>query len=177
MSFLVRKITRGKWSVGEHIEAVNADAITQCMKTQDNTLSVWKINEEKDIQNSILAMAAANEFLSKIDVVILSEQALLDREIPISTTPGITPCKDLIDTHRDLSDLNIKHLALISDLIAAKIRNEEVHSFSLGALKNILCSAIDAGKLTTESLSESVKAKVVKHATHLKDSGIKLDGV
>jgi hypothetical protein len=173
MSFLVRKITRGKWSVGEHVEAVNADAITQCMKTQDNTLSVWKIDDEKDLQNSILAMAAANDFLSKIDVVILSEQALLDREIPIATTPGLTPCKDLVDTHRDLSDLNVTHLGLISDLIAEKIRKEEVHSFSLGTLKNILCSAIDSGKLTTESLSESVREKVVKHAIHLKDSGKK----
>ncbi|MEE1902663.1 hypothetical protein V0R39_10505 [Pseudomonas inefficax] len=173
MSLLVRKITRGKWSIGEEVEAVNADAITQCLKTQDNTLSVWQIKDESDINQSILAMAAANEMLSKIDVVMLTEQALHDKNISIDATPGLTPCTNLVGTHRDLSQLNVAHLGVISELIADEIRKGNVKSFTLSTLKNILVDAIKSGELESSSLSESVREKVEKHLKHLEEEAKK----
>lgn len=108
-------------------------------------------------------MAAANEHLSKIDVVLLSEEELRERKIIIEETPGQTPCKGLISTHRDLSQLNIQHLETISDLIAEQIRTEQIHSFSLGKLKIILGDAVKAGEVPLEELKESVREKVIKH--------------
>lgn len=163
MSFLVRKISRGKWTIGEEPASVNADAITQCLKTDNNALSVWKIDSLDDLGKSIVAMAAANDYLSKIDVVLLTEDQLLESRIAIEEIPGITPYKDLVSSHRDLSHLNVRDLDAISALIAEQIRSEQVHSFSLGKLKIILGDAVNSGALELEKLKESVKEKVVKH--------------
>lgn len=163
MSLLVRKINRGKWTIGEHPESVNADAITQCLKTDKNTLSVWKIDSLDDLGKSILAMAAANDHLSKIDVVLLTEDQLRESNILIEETPGLTPCKDLVGSHRDLSQLNVKDLDAISSLIADQIRTNQVHSFSLGKLKIILGDAVNSGAVLLDELKESVKEKVAKH--------------
>jgi len=163
MSFLVRKISRGKWTIGEQPASVNADAITQCLKTDENALSVWKIDSLDDLGKSILAMAAANDYLSKIDVVLLTEEQLRESRITIEETPGITPCKDLASSHRDLSHLNVKDLDAISALIADQIRADQVHTFTLGKLKVILGDAVNSGALLLDELKESVKEKVVKH--------------
>lgn len=45
MTLLVRKINRAKWMQNDILseQDVSADAITICMKTVGNTLSVWQI--------------------------------------------------------------------------------------------------------------------------------------
>lgn len=162
MAYLVRKIAMGKWCVSDEILPINADAITQCLKTDNNTLSVWRIENESDISKGVLAMAANNDYLSKIDVVIVEESSLSAGCITIASTPGETPCVDLVHTHRDLADLNVANLAFISDSIAAQIRAKKVHTFTASKVKALLLDAIAAGTLNADLLSESVRGKVLK---------------
>lgn len=165
MAYLVRKIAMGKWCVSDEILPINADAITQCLKTDDNTLSVWRIEDEKEISQGVLAMAASNDFLSKIDVVLVDEAEFENGSISITATPGKTPCTDLIHTHRDLSSLNINNLAFISESIAAQIRADKVHRFTVTKIKALLLDAINKGSLNPELLSDSVREKVLKSAS------------
>jgi hypothetical protein len=164
MGYLVRKIAMGKWAVSDEILPINADAITQCLKTDDNTLSVWRIENEQEVSKGVLAMAASNDFLSKIDVVIVDESELTSGNITIETTPGKTPCTDLVDSHRDLAALNVNNLAFISESIAAQIRADKVYRFTATKIKALLLDAINSGSLNPELLSDSVREKVLKPA-------------
>lgn len=164
MAYLVRKIAMGKWCVSDEILPINADAITQCLKTDNNTLSVWRIENESDVSKGVLAMASNNDYLSKIDVVIVDESSLSAGSITIANTPGETPCVDLVGTHRDLAELNVANLAFISESIAAQIRAKKVHTFTASKVKALLREAIAAGTLNADALSESVREKVLKVA-------------
>lgn len=164
MAYLVRKVSMGKWYVNDEVGPINADAITQCLKTDENTLSVWRIEDEKEVGKGVLAMAASNDFLSKIDVVIVDEAELAAGSIKIEITPGNTPCVDLVDYHRDLASLNVANLAFISESIAAQIRADKVHRFTASKVKILLQDAIAAGSLNPELLSDSVREKVLKTA-------------
>jgi hypothetical protein len=161
MSFLVRKITRAKWDVSDEVGPINADAITQCLKTKDNTLSFWRIDSEENVSEGVLAIVASNENLDKIDVVVLDEALLESKSIFIDATPGRTACVDLVDSHRDLAKLNVLNLAVVSDAIAEQIRNGNAKRYTLTKLRALIIEAIDAGRIDVESLSEGVKRKVL----------------
>ena len=159
MAFLVRKISPSKWDVD--VEGpINADAITNCLRTSGNTLSFWKVESEVEIADAVLALAASNDNLDKMDVVVVPESAFTANNISIQSTPGRTACVDLAETHRDLSNLTFHHLGIVADLLAEKIRNGQTTRFTMGKLRTILVAAIDDGRLDFEKLSEGIQKKL-----------------
>ncbi|MBO1537574.1 hypothetical protein [Pseudomonas sp. OA65] len=160
MTYLVRKITMSKWSVSDEPGPVNADAITHCLKTSGNTLSFWRVDSPADVAQGVLAIAAANDRLDTIDIVVIDESQFLEKGIEIRQTPGQTVCSDLVDTHRDLAQLNITHLGFVSDAIADQIRQGKTERFTLTKLRVIILDALKSGRLSYELLSEGIQKKI-----------------
>jgi len=159
MSYFVRKISRSKWEVDGN-GAVNADAITNCMKTNGNTLSFWRVDSETEISSAILALAAANDNLDKMDVVVIPEAVFQGLAITIAATPGNTACEKFAHTHRDLANLTIKELALVADVLADKIRSGGTTRYTLGKLRALLLGAIEEKQLDFNLLSDGIKKKL-----------------
>ncbi len=161
-SLLVRKINKAKWFQKNILEEdiVSADAITNCLKTSRNTLSVWKIESEQELDMAVLALASKQEHLDAIDVVILEESTVSSLKIEIIATPGDTPVSDLVDTHRDLSDLDYDKLGCISSHIVERVRADKLKRYTKSALKTLLKNAIEEGLLRSEDLQESVLKKM-----------------
>lgn len=159
MSYLVRKISRSKWEV-DGSGPINADAITNCLKTTGNTLSFWQVTSENEISDAVLALAAANDNLDKMDVVVIHEDIFRELAITIAESPGKTACEKLAHTHRDLANLSINELASIADVLAGKIREGKTTRFTLSKLRTLLLSAIDEGRLDFERLSDGIKKKL-----------------
>lgn len=160
MSYLVRKITMAKWSITDEPNPVNADAITQCLKTSGNTLSFWRVDSPDDIAQGVLAIAAANDRLDTIDIVLIDENQFLEKGIEIRETPGNTVCADLVDTHRDLAELNIVHLGFVSEAIADQIRKGNTKRYTLTKLRELIQNAIGSGQLSYDLLSEGIRKKI-----------------
>ena len=102
MSFLIRRINRAKWDILIS-DDVSADAITSCLKTFQNDLSVWYISNITDIENAILALITGSKqsSLSTLHVIILEEERLICENLDLYNTDGDTVVKSLISTHRD----------------------------------------------------------------------------
>jgi hypothetical protein len=91
MSLLVRKIDKGKWlqtniSGGED---VSADAVTNCLRTKGNALSVWGVETEAEIDEAVLAIVTGHQHLETIDVVSLSPEHLAVNGIDYQQTQGL----------------------------------------------------------------------------------------
>ncbi|MBC8185470.1 hypothetical protein H8E88_30645 [candidate division KSB1 bacterium] len=138
--YLIRKINKAKWFQIDIMndDDVTADAITNCLKTTENTLSVWNIENEADIEQAVLAIAASLQHIETIDVVILSTDTLKQYDINIITSTGNTPIESLKEIHRDLSGLTFSKLSQIKDHIVERIRNEKLKRFTKGQLKKLL---------------------------------------
>lgn len=162
MPLLVRKINKAKWYQIdiENDNDVKADAITNCLKTTKNNLSVWRIESEDDLEEAILALVANQDHLDTIDVVILEESTLIDYKLNIVASPGDTPVESLIAAHRDISDLTFTNLGMVKDHIVERIRNQKIKRFTVGSLKKLLKEAIENGILKIEDLKESVQSKI-----------------
>ena len=161
---LIRKINKSKWFQIDikNDDDVSADAITNCLKTTKNTLSVWSIEIEEDIETAILAIASNLDHIETIDVVILNDEKLQEYGIKIITSMGNTPIDSLKEIHRDLAELTFSKLGQIKDHIVERIRNDKIKRFTKRDLKKILKNAIEKGFLELDDLNDSVRNKIIR---------------
>ena len=160
--YLIRKINKAKWFQVDIINDsdVSADAITNCLTTSRNKLSVWNIENEDDIEQAVLAIASSLEHIETIDVIILNTDILREYDINIITSTGNTPIESLKEIHRDLSGLTFSKLGQIKEHIVERIRNDKLKRYTKGKLKKLLLNAIDTGILELEDLNDSVRYKL-----------------
>lgn len=162
MPFLIRKINKAKWfqiDVTQDSD-VSADAITNCLRTSKNTLSVWHIENEGDLENAILAIVSGQEHLETIDIVILEQHSLEKYNINIVASPGDTPISKLVGAHRDLTDLTYSKMGIIKDCIIERIKNDKMKRYTAASLKKILKDAIEKGLIKQEDLNLSIRGKL-----------------
>lgn len=160
---LVRKVNRAKWMQADLVkgEDVSADAITNCMKTCQNTLSTWKINSQEEIDEAVLAIASAQDHLESIDVVPLKHEHLQENGVKSLKTDGITPIIDLKEKHYDLADLSYKKLGIIAYHIADQIKKDKIFRYTVRKLRDILINAIKEGRLSSDNVKESLRNKLI----------------
>jgi hypothetical protein len=161
MSLFIRKINRNKWlQVDEAPDDVSADAITGCMRTLHNTLSVWEVQDENEIDEAVLAIVSAGDRLESVDVVQIDRECLVENKIDCIRTKGDTLVEELKDTHIDLSNLAYKELGIIACHIVDKFKEKKVKRYTEGQIKAILRDAIQQERLETENLNESIRKKL-----------------
>jgi len=101
--YLARKITRSKWDPKPYTgEGVRADAITSCLRTQEDSLSFWRCNHDPlDVKEVILALALGEkrDRLDKIEIVLLEQKRLISDGFVFKPTDGDTLVSDLRARH------------------------------------------------------------------------------
>jgi hypothetical protein len=158
MVFLVRKVEKAKWlqkPITDGAE-VSADAITNCLKTKSNTISVWEISEEKHINDAILALASGADHIDTIDVVLLPRRSVIDAGLFLESIPGITPAQDLINSHRNISDLDYTSLGVLKNIIVDEFKKDRVIRYTRKQLITLIRNAITTGRLIRTSLKPDV---------------------
>jgi hypothetical protein len=162
MSLLVKKIEKSKWLQNDIMngEDISADAITNCMKTKNNTLSMWRIDDEKQIDEAVLAIVSAHQHLDTFDVVWVNVSQLEEYGIGMQDTPGITPIDDLVDRHVDIVNLTYRSLGKVANCIVKCFSDSSLKRYTYADLKKILKRAIKSGRLEVERIAPSVSEKL-----------------
>ena len=111
MAYYVRKIARSKWQethlssneaqAREEVKRVKADAITNCIKTSDNKLSLWRVDDKKDSIDDIVPLIIGFERPDTCDVVYISEEVFSEEQITLeqSSDDANTPIEELKQYH------------------------------------------------------------------------------
>ena len=162
MLLLVRKIERAKWDrrKSDAIEDTPADAITSCMRTSRDRLSVWRINAENELPNAMLAMVAEGEKLEAMDFVILHGSELDAHGLDAKPSPGGTCVKDMVNSHYDIVDLTYSMLGRVAGIILAVVKEERVERRTRSELRGLLMSAIEENRLVPADLTERLRLKL-----------------
>ena len=159
---LVRKINRAKWMSGDIIkEPPSADAITGCLRTIKNTLSVWRINNENELEEAVLAIVSGQDHLETIDVVMMDDEYFIKCKISTDETEGHTPIENLKNTHRDLCSLDYWTIGMVAEHIIENIKKDKLKRYRESDLKRILKNAIEKNRLELFDLSENIQQKMV----------------
>ena len=158
MSKLARKININNWpETLSNMSDIGADAITQCMKTQSNAMSVFQISSEDQIDEAFLALASNADRLESFDVVLMDKAHILSQGMKLIQTAGITPIENLQKIHYDIADLCYSTLGPIAYHVFECLRDDYWKRRTKGELKDILRKAIDEGRLDPSGLKKGVK--------------------
>jgi len=160
---LIRKIDKAKWVSGNSInEPPTADAITNCLRTRNNKLSVWRIKDESELEEAVLAIVAGQDHLETIDVVMLDDKHFAERRISTeeSAIDARTPVEDLKHIHRNLSSLNVLTLKVVAEHIMERIKKDYLRRFTNAQLKRILNEALTNNRLRLSDLQESMRNRL-----------------
>lgn len=118
MAYYVRKIARAKWALLEQdaeniIENYKADTIANDMKTQGNTLSLWRVEsmDKKDIDPVIVINSLLGDTISKIDLIFIPEDMI--RDFALKQKDGNTVVSKYCNLHYDIVSLRFLYNGII----------------------------------------------------------------
>ncbi|MCG8776512.1 hypothetical protein [Tenacibaculum finnmarkense] len=160
MSILVRRINRAKWNQVDIVsDDSSADAITSCLKTTNNDLSTWLIEDENDLNTAILALITGSrqENLSTIHIIYFDESLISDKNLNLSITEGDTLIDTFKNKHRDISELTYSSLGEVKDIVLDCLRNDRFKTITRSKLKTLLKDCIKEELLEKSSLSDSIQ--------------------
>ena len=163
--FLVRKIARAKWDATRNAARgltdgeISADAVTADLRTQEGTLSFWQCSAEAngDLEDAVLAIAAASERLDKIEVVWLAVEDLETDGHTLRDSNGGTPVVDLVKRHVDICELDYVRLGKVAERVVDAIRLERRDLFTKKRVKELLLTAIKQGRVNPDRLADGLR--------------------
>ena len=166
MELLIRKVTKSKWSKEplSDIKDLSADAITSCLRTSSNTLSLWHVKDVNSINDAILALVSGFDRIDTIDVVLL-EKDYLNTNFNIKQTDGKTIVSDLINTHYDICNLTYEKIGNVATYIQDQILSNNIKRYRISEIVTILNEAINSGRLKNDELKEKVRTTLEKYSS------------
>jgi hypothetical protein len=163
MSLLARKINRGRWIRKPYLPetAIRADSVTD-LKTTNDELSLWRCEGNDDVDQVFLALATGSHVTSfdTMDVVLLPEAELTNAGVLIVSVAGDTAVEELKSRHVNLVRLDLERLGALAETLTEFVKRNEVQRRTKGQISRLLQSALSAGRLQAEELSEELRAKL-----------------
>ncbi len=159
---LLRKITKAKWYDQPWLPQgqIQADALVD-LRTQNNELSVWRIEPDESNLNAIVAALASSKTsrIDKLDYVLLDDAALERLDITYVKSQGDSPHTDAnVRWHCDLVGLTV---AKVVELAREVKRCEPAHKrLPHTAVRAILKSALDGGMLERKVVEEALVSEL-----------------
>lgn len=181
MPIIVRRINLGKWK--DYSETVPkqslwdrlwhrkqvkynapADAITQCLKSINNELSVWVVDNDKKIDYALLAMTlgTTTSDISTLHYILIDENELKEADLQFtqSQDDADTSVPKLKCLHYDLKQIHYNELGKLQDIIVEHIKENKQKRKTVGELKKLVERAIDNGWIDYDMLDEKFLGKL-----------------
>lgn len=173
MGVCVRKINKSKWPEEELLDVntdddilplLKADALTSCLRTSKDELSLWTVENTSDqeIEKAILALITNSrlERLDRIQVVYFEEDNVSKLGLTLKKSPGDTIISTYSNLHQDMIELNYEKMGKVGTLITSALRDKRIKKYSERELKTMLNNAIDAGLVEQKKLHMHLQYKL-----------------
>ena len=125
MAYLVRKINVNRWPDGANISLdgfeVQADAITNDLRTDNNEISWWRVDDLSQIEMvGVSFVSTLKEKANGVFRFVAIPFDEVNEKLSIKNTPehGITAIKAMKNEHYDIFGLNYKSLGVLADIVA-----------------------------------------------------------
>lgn len=161
---LIRKVSLAKWKgcLTTDGDYISADAVTACLRTTGNSLSVWKADSENEMKCALLALVASLQRLDAIEYVILNEEDLAVGNLGVMKTEADNPAIPPKELHHDIVNLDHNALKTVAKLIKKEVSDNKFARLSRSAAKEILSEALRMNLIVKDKLSEQLLKAIEK---------------
>lgn len=165
MAFLVRKIARAKWPEEKcELSFLDGDAISD-LRTTDNTLSLWYIDSEEELETAALALSASSksEKIDSFTVVWVPLEEIQAKGLSVVKSDGDTVVADLVKMHRDLNEITYGKLGSTAEVIMdALITEKHYKRFTRAQIKSALIEAYKTNRICVEKCNPKFLSEIEK---------------
>ena len=173
MGVCVRKISKSKWPSEEILAGktdeevlpfLKADALTSCLRTSKDELSLWTVENttDEEIKKAILALITNSrlERLDRIQVVYFDEDKVKQSGLTLKKSPGDTVISTYTNLHQDMTELNYERMGKVSALITSALRDKKIKKYNETELSKMLLDAIQSGLVEQKKLHMFLQHKL-----------------
>ena len=158
---VLRKIKQERWFIEADAE-LPADPLAD-LQTAENALSLWALEDDlSNLPDIIAGIAARSMKVSKIDVAMLDDGAIIGLGLRIDVTPGKTPVASARGYHRDIVNLTAQDIIQIAEVL----RRDEFRTlrfFSPQEIRELVAQAIQDRRLAATDLQKHFREDLEKH--------------
>jgi hypothetical protein len=170
MAYYVRKISRSKWqedplSADEEkalleVKKVAADAVTNCIKTTGNKLSLWRVEEKRDSIDDIIPLIVGFERPDTCDIIYISDEVFLQEGIvkEQSSEDANTPIEELKQYHYNAIVEDYEGLGKFARIVLRSLDNHK--RFKGKEVKTKLREMLDRQEIDREMISDKLYEKI-----------------
>jgi hypothetical protein len=141
------------------INDLSSDIITGCLRTKENTLSLWELSEETEVEidKAILALSSNRDSVQRLDYIIVPDEYLVKYSLKVKNSPGRSPYKDFNDRHFDIINVNYYLLGQVSSMILDIMNNEgKIKRVHQQKIEDDLICAFNRGTLNKTAMSQKL---------------------
>lgn len=170
MAYYVRKISRSKWQENplsadetkalQEVKSVAADAITNCIKTTGNKLSLWKVEEKRDLIEDIIPLIIGFERPDTCDIIYISDKIFSEEGISLeqSSEDANTPIESLKQYHYNAVVHDYDGLGKFAKAILKSLSNHK--RFKGKEVKTKLKEMLNNHEIDKEMISDKLYEKI-----------------
>ena len=162
MPLLLRQIRRSRWYKYPDVQwlppgALQADALVD-LKTEENRLSVWQIeDDESNLDQVIAALATKRDECSNLDYAVLDAHLLLRINAKIEVTKGDTFYDKANNLwHRDIIELTTENIMELAHMIMQHRTKRIRHTTVTSLIKH----AVASGDVDKDKLKPKVQKRI-----------------
>ena len=160
MTRYLRVVRQRRWATFPDIEWIapgetQGDALLD-LQTRDNRLSVFRVDNDNDIQRVVIALAATRDHVANLDYAIFDDDELVAQGIDITQTVGETPDQTANILHHDIQNLTVLQIELLARTIALA-DHTRIHRRDI---QTMLRDALQSGDLQPDAIRPSVLTRI-----------------
>ena len=126
------------------------------LEVKDDTLSVYKVESEVDIERVCVAIALKREGISNFDYVVFSDDELIESGIVFNKEIGETPDRLANELHYDLMHFSVRKLCLLAHILSVS----EHKRIRISDVRSKLKRAIVTGEIELQLVPERLLEKL-----------------
>lgn len=170
MAYYVRKISRSKWQDNplsadeekalQEVKRVAADAVTNCIRTTGNKLSLWRVEEKRDSIDDIIPLIVGFDRPDTCDIIYISEDVFWQEGIVIeqSSEDANTPIEELKKYHYNAIVDDYEGLGKFARVVLRSLGNHR--RFKGKEVKTKLREMLDHQEISQEMISDKLYEKI-----------------
>ena len=142
--YYLRGIEIEKWDGKDNLDAVSVSDL----RTSDNDLSVWQINDMDELEEVGLTMALTKSSIKDVSVVILDADKISELGLAITEQPGTSNYTEKNNLHKNISVPTFWEIGFLSEYIHEQLQDEKnFHYFAEEELKETFYKVVKEGNM------------------------------